>query len=31
MTERNHTSSNNKLAEFKATKKDDMKKHAMLF
>ena len=31
MTERNHTLSKDKLAEFKETQKDDMKKHAMLF
>ena len=31
MTERKHTPSNYKLAEFKETPKDDMKKHAMLF
>ena len=31
MTERNHTLSKDKLAEFKETQKDDMEKHAMFF
>ena len=31
MTEKNQTLSKDKLAEFKETQKDAMKKHAMLF